>query len=245
MKWLSLCLALFLVGCQSKNDFLATPEGRAESSAFHEEFLGAAYVLHPQDNISVSIYKAGAAKDGIAEPSNGINPSIALTIKEDGTITLPLVGKITVGNKTLAQAEEEILQSLLQYYRNPSVSLGLSDAFVYVLGEVNKPGPVAIKSDKINLIEAIAGAGDMDVDSDKRTIRIIRDLNTKPKITTVDLRELKNYNSAQLTLNPHDIFWIPSKNVKLFNDTFTDTFPFLDMINKLLNAGVSRKTLIQ
>ncbi len=247
MKFLiGIACVLFMVGCQSKNDFLAAPPmTESRNKDFHADILGQEYTLKPQDSVSVSIFKAGAAKDGIAEPSNGVNPSITSTIKGDGTISLPLVGKVVLADKTIASAEDEIFEKLKEYYKNTTVSLNMVDANIYVLGEVNKPGPVKMKSYKINLIEAIASAGDLNSDSDKSNIRIVRNLNTNPKIATVDIRDISQYKLAELMLNPNDIIYVSSSNVKIFNDAFTQTLPFLDMVNKLFNAAVSRKTLVQ
>jgi polysaccharide export outer membrane protein len=233
-----LCLTPFIFsGCQTKNNFLET------NGTIYKQYIYEEYKLKKGDRLAVSFYKKGEAKDGLPEPYNGITPFIVSTIKEDGSITLPLIGRSELEGLTLEKAEEMLCERFKFYYRNPVVALELQDAKIFVLGEVNNPGVVKINSARVNLVEAIASAGDFNTASNKKNIKIIKDINTNPSIAEVDLTQMNNFAGSNIFLNPSDVVYVSSTNVQIFNDKFTETFPFLNMVNQALDAALSRKNI--
>lgn len=70
-------------------------------------------------------------------------------ILPDGTITLPLIGRIDAGQRTAAQLTEDLTVKLKRYLKNPVVTIGLNKLRplrVTVSGEVQRPGPMQLQS---------------------------------------------------------------------------------------------------
>src|SRR6185436_8687078 len=84
------------------------------------------------------------------------------TIKNDGTFSFPLIGRIKAGGLTLRGFDTELRTKLADgYFKNPQVSVGVEQyrsQRVFVMGEVRAPGPVALTGG-MTLIEALSRAG--------------------------------------------------------------------------------------
>lgn len=86
-----------------------------------------------------------------------------IRVDDDGSVALPLVGKLYVATLTVSDAEDSIAQRLIdkQIVKDPQVSLHVLDSpnhFATVTGEVKTPGPVSIYGEK-RLLDVISAAG--------------------------------------------------------------------------------------
>jgi polysaccharide export outer membrane protein len=109
------------------------------------------YVISPNDQILIEVYQ----ESDLTAPRR---------VGEDGGVTVPLVGSIKIGGKTIEQAQALIREQLLNgYLVNPRVTITVTEATkksFYVLGQVAKPGPYPIAAgESITLVQAIAMAG--------------------------------------------------------------------------------------
>lgn len=104
--------------------------------------------FHVGDNVIVSF-------SGAPDPI----PDHAESIKEDGTITLPLIGAISAVGKTTGELQNEIHAKYVpQYYMRLTVTVKSGDRVYYVGGEVNKPGIFQYVS-STSVTKAIQSAG--------------------------------------------------------------------------------------
>ncbi|ADV83220.1 polysaccharide biosynthesis/export family protein [Terriglobus saanensis] len=86
-----------------------------------------------------------------------------IRVANDGTIQLPLVGKVTIAGLTTSAAAELIRNLLIKgdFMKDPQVILSFTDFgnhSAVVLGEVSRPGSVPLTGNR-TLYEVIAGAG--------------------------------------------------------------------------------------
>ncbi len=106
------------------------------------------YRLGAGDKIRVEVYK---------EPQL----SQSLQVRPDGKITMPLIGDMTASGLTPVQLRDQIGTSLKSYVNNPVVTVMVVEALastVYVMGEVNKPGTIALTG-PTTVMQALAMAG--------------------------------------------------------------------------------------
>lgn len=108
------------------------------------------YILLPGDTLSITVFQE---KDfDVVERVSG-----------ESTISIALIGQISVKGKTVRQVEEEV-RSLLDrdYLVNPQVHIVVSEytkRVVNVLGAVNHPGQIEFPQEKgLTLVEAISRA---------------------------------------------------------------------------------------
>ena len=153
LKWLVVSVAL-LTGLMLVSDAGAQQAAvkSAPRPALNAPAMGVPvasdYIIGPEDILQVSIWKNEAM-------------SRTLPVRPDGKISLPLLHDITAAGLTPLQLRDKIAAALAEFMPNPEVSVIVTDVRSYrisVLGEVNKPGVLQLKSEA-TILEAIALAG--------------------------------------------------------------------------------------
>ncbi len=104
-------------------------------------------------------------------------------VNETGTITLPIIGRIAVGGKTLSEIESLVINAYYpRYVVNPPMVVceikkyrRENERVFTVMGLVNKPDAFPYPPDvQYNLMEAIAFAGGLDMVADPRYVKVYR-----------------------------------------------------------------------
>ena len=85
-------------------------------------------------------------------------------VRDDGTVSIPLVGTVTVAGMNTHEAGEAIRQASVDrgIYRSPEVTVKIAERavnYITVLGAVGNPGTHEIPRGSSNLVAAIAAAG--------------------------------------------------------------------------------------
>lgn len=93
-------------------------------------------------------------------------------VDQDGSVTLPLLGRRTVSGVRLEETLDALLSAYREQLRNPSIILTPLRR-VYVLGEVNQPG-LRLVDPTISLAGAVALAGGANPNGDLSRIRVVR-----------------------------------------------------------------------
>ncbi len=99
-------------------------------------------------------------------------------VRPDGAISIPLLGDVTVAEKTPQQVEDDIARRLVdgQLIRDPHVSVGLTAVHskrYYIQGQVNKPGSYDLVV-PTTIMEGLVNAGGFRDFANTRKIRILR-----------------------------------------------------------------------
>ncbi|MBI5837799.1 MAG: polysaccharide biosynthesis/export family protein [Candidatus Eisenbacteria bacterium] len=82
-------------------------------------------------------------------------------VRPDGRITVPLLQEVPAAGRTAGELDSLLTREYARFYRRPEITVDISKLAnnqVYVMGEVNVPGPVEI-SGSITLLQLIARAG--------------------------------------------------------------------------------------
>jgi polysaccharide export outer membrane protein len=95
-------------------------------------------------------------------------------VDQDGTLVLPLLGKLVVTDRAWNIVKNDLMQDYLRDLRNPSIEL-TPFRNVYVLGEVNLPGRYNVHPTDDNLAGAVSLASGVTPDGDVTNMRIVRD----------------------------------------------------------------------
>lgn len=168
---------------------------------------------------SVSVVAAGAS-DYILLPSDTLQVRIfqeedltrEVSISQEYTISLPLVGTINVRDKSVRQTEELIRQLYdKDYLVNPQVTLSVlryAERTVNVIGSVNSPQPVPFPVEKgLTLLEAITRAGGFSRLANMKRVTITRQGVAKP--IEVNAERLIDGRSFNLQLQVGDLINVP------------------------------------
>ncbi len=141
-----------------------------------------------------------------------------LRVARDGSIVLPLIGKVYVGGKTIFDAERLITELYdRDYLVNPQINLTIMEYAlrrVNVIGQVNKPGIVVFPpEEEMTLLEAISLAGGFNRLADKRKVTLTRNLpNGETETFTIDTSKLiAGDNPMSWDLQKDDMIFIPER----------------------------------
>ena len=198
-------ITFLLTGCSLKNHNLIKTNKPVTTKP--KPLLGYSkyeYRIKPHDRLYIISYN---------------NPEIIPTnmnekgflVDSKGYISMPLIHRVKVAGLTQGKAARKIEKLYKKYMRNPYFSVEAMNKKVYILGEVNKPGPIELDHEQINILEAIAQAGDLK-DNAVRDNIIIMSKNAKGKMSLrkVDLTNFDSIKNSDIMLHAGDIVYVQS-----------------------------------
>ena len=156
----------------------------------------------------------------IANINTTTQPSLQqYLVNNEGEINFPVIGKLKVGGLTKNEAEDMIREKLQPYLKEePIVTVRMANYKISVLGEVAHPGSFTISNEKVNVMEALAMAGDMTVYGIRNNVKLIReDANGKREIIYLDLNNADIVTSPYFYLKQNDILYVTPNKTKAKN----------------------------
>jgi len=192
MRWLVACLCVVLLAAGSAG------HGHAQT----------AYQIEAMDELKIEIWE---------------KPDLTrtVTVRADGTVTLPLVGEVKVAGATPAQLEEELARKFSLYDRQiTQVSLEVTaynSKAVYLLGEVATPGKYS-RWPMPTVWDVIRDAGGPTENAYLGGVQVIRkgDATSERNIITVDMNQIWGRGVPQdlPALEPDDTIIVPKKVIE-------------------------------
>ncbi|WP_299888550.1 polysaccharide biosynthesis/export family protein [uncultured Lacinutrix sp.] len=152
------------------------------------------------------------------------------TVDLHGNIKFPILGDINVLGFTTDEIVEKVRQSLLKNYLKDIsqifVTVKLAGLRYTVSGEVNGTGVLTLYQDRVNIIEALANAGDIKDTGDRTDVMVIRQYPQGQKIHHIDLTDMAAMQSPYYYIQPNDMILVkPLKRKALgAGQTATQTF---------------------
>ena len=167
--------------------------------------VGENYVLKPSDVVEVQVYQ-----------EEDLNKTVR--IEGDGSVDLPLIGKVKIAGMTVAEAQSLITELYNRdYLVDPQISLlvvNFSPKVVRVLGSVNRPGVVQIPPDRdLTLTEAIAGVNGITRLGNPKSV-IIKRVNESGRARRMEVNFSKivsDPDTKDVVLKEGDTIWVPER----------------------------------
>ncbi len=135
-------------------------------------------------------------------------------VDESGMIDFPVLGKLKVAGKSRQELEIELKKLMLSYVKEePVVTVRLVNFKISVTGEVNRPGVYSVSRERINLLEALALAGDMSIYGKRENVAVIREMPDGTLATArLDLTTTTIMESPYFYLHQNDVVYVePNK----------------------------------
>ncbi len=171
--------------------------------SFSQENKDYTYSVGPKDLITISVFDVP-------------DLNITVRISGDGSITLPLLGRVDVGGLTRFQVEKKLAVLLeKKYLKNAQVTVFIKEyqsKMVSIIGEVVKPGTYELIG-KQSLLQMLSTAGGLSATAADRIIVIRRYKSGKSRSLVIDLDDLmvKGNPTMNIPLQPGDIVNIPGE----------------------------------
>lgn len=186
--------------------------------------------IHPDDLLSIMVnskdpelaqmfnlpmvsYQISNSTTGIGSSTNKM---LGYLVDKDGCIEFPILGQLKVEGMTRAELTSFIKGQLIGkgLLNDPIITVQFLNFRVSVMGEVAHPGTFEITSDRITLLEALSRAGDLTIYGKRDNIKIIREVNGKRTVATVDLRSNDILTSPYYYLQQNDIIYVEPNKAK-------------------------------
>ena len=170
-----------------------------QSMVAAEEIL-TTYVIGPGDVLGIEVWK---------------DPALTRTVVvlPDGRISMPLIGELVGGGKTVAQLKKEIEGKISRYVPEPVLTLEVKQSnslFIYVLGRVNNPGRSLLTAN-ITVLQALAMAGGVNPFARKDKTKVFRREGGITKIYPFTYSEVTEGKRLEenIELKRGDVIFVP------------------------------------
>lgn len=188
LRWLGL-LIVAAVLCLA-----VAPGARAQEAA---PPASPGYVLGPNDGLTIIVYG-----------QNEFN--VGTRVKPDGSIVVPLIGKVQAQGKTALTLADEITRRLVQgnFLRDPIVNVEITEfasKYVRVAGKVNAPGLVPLDR-STGLLDILLRSGWVQ-DVGSEVIYVRRAATGKEE--QVSTKDLARGTISDLVMQPGDTIFVP------------------------------------
>ncbi len=167
--------------------------------------------LMPGDEISILVSTSDPV---VSQPFNAQGNTFLLD--NEGNINYPVLGKLSMSGLTSREAENLITERLKSYVKErPTVVVRMSGFKVSVLGEVASPGVYPVVNEQINVLEALAMAGDLTIYGVRDNVKLIReDQDGRKQFVTLNLNDADLLLSPYYRLQQNDILYVTPNKVK-------------------------------
>jgi polysaccharide export outer membrane protein len=182
-------------------------------------------------------YKIGHAE--VLEISVFKVPELARTVEvaENGTITFPPVGEVSVVGKTVRDIEHDLAKRLeAGYLRSPQVTVSVKEfnsQRVTIEGAVRNPGVHALKG-KTTLMQLIAMSGGIDRDISDSTVVVFRNADGQRHAAKFNVDDIRTGQEQDPLIFPGDMVVANSSPLKAAWSEFT----------KAMQPATAAKTII-
>jgi polysaccharide biosynthesis/export protein len=176
------------------------PAQPAGDAAVQGVALPADYVIGPDDVLQVVFWQE---KDLSAE----------VVVRPDGRISLPLINEVQASGATPAQLRTTIMQAASRFVTDPSLTIfvkTINSRKVFVMGQVNKPGPYPL-NDSMTVLQMLATAGGLMEYAKGGKITVMRTEQGQTKSFKFNYNDVRDGKNLQqnIVLKPGDTIVVP------------------------------------
>lgn len=145
--------------------------------------------------------------------------SIAMPVRPDGKISMPLIGDIQAGGRTPEQVAHDIKKQLSLYVRDPNVTVILSELRNYeyisrirVTGAVQTPSSFSYRQG-MTVLDAVLEAGGINEFAAPDRAKLYRQEKDSTRVYDIRLGGILNQGelSTNYLLKPGDIITVPER----------------------------------
>ena len=137
------------------------------------------------------------------------------SVDKNGNIRLPIVGEVSVRDKTLDEAREEIERRIKEFVvTDVYVKVKLGGIRYSALGEFRRPGKFVILQDRMTILEAVANAGDLTNIAKRDEILLIRQYPEGTKLHRINLNDRQLVASPFYFIQPNDQLYAEPMKVR-------------------------------
>jgi len=161
-------------------------------------------------------------------------------VSQNGTINFPVLGELSVKDKTTQDLENDIKKLLLDggYLINPNVTVRLLNAKVTILGEVQQPGTISFTENNISLLQALGLAGDLTINGSREDVVVLRRVDGVQATTRINLTSADFLSGPYQMVKPNDVIVVNPNSAKLKTAGYVGNVSTILGITSLLLSSI-------
>jgi polysaccharide biosynthesis/export protein len=179
-------------------------------------------IVYSNNPAATAIYNQsmlGGAATSINSGGGTPSSSPGYLVDEEGNIQFQGIGKLHVEGLNKTQLTDLLNSKLTAFLQDPYYNIRFINYKITLIGDVAKPGVYSIPSERVNLLEALGLAGDLNVTARRDNVKVIREQNGKRNFGVIDLREPDLFNNPYYQLQQNDVIYVDlGKSKAVAND---------------------------
>tara|TARA_B110000459_G_scaffold198477_1_gene243530 strand:- start:1713 stop:2492 length:780 start_codon:yes stop_codon:yes gene_type:complete len=221
--FLSFLMVSLLQSCVSKKEMLYLQD---IASYNNTEVTFTNHTLQVDDILKITV---GALMPEAALPYNNVTGGSVVAnnidimkldgylISQNSTINFPVLGELSVKDKTTQDLENDIKKRLVDggFLINPNVTVRLLNAKVTILGEVNMPGTFSFTENNISLLQALGLAGDLTINGSREDVVVLRRIDGLQTTARINLTSANFLSGPYQMIKPNDVIVVNPNSAKL------------------------------
>ncbi|MTI20053.1 polysaccharide export protein EpsE, partial [Fulvivirga sp. RKSG066] len=194
------------------------------------------YIIQPNDYLEIEVFtKKG---EFLIDPENrlidqqipnnaNLKPELQYLVQTDGSVVLPMVGQINLADKTLLEAENELIVAYEKYYKDPFVKLRYVNKRVIILGGAGGR-VVPLTNENTTVVEVLALVEGFEEEAKSHNIRLLRG----EKAFLIDFSTIKGYAENNMIVQNGDVIYVEPVR-RPFSEFIRDNGPVISVFSSL------------
>mgnify|MGYP000035071862 CR=1 FL=1 len=216
------------------------------------------YQLQPNDILLINFYsgvpaavekfypifaRPNAIQVGANSGNNGGLNDPYLTgynVDKDGNIEINALGRVKAAGLTTSELKYEIERQIREKEGVTDILVGvkLSGIPYTIYGQVRSVGQNLLRQYEVNLLEAIAAAGDLTINADRAHVKILRQYPEGIRIHEVDVTGREFINTEYFFVQPDDIIYVPPLKIRELGTGQTALQTFATIVSVISGTAV-------
>ena len=197
--------------------------------------------IKPEDELAIRNVQDMNLIVRSAEGNNNQNQQVYATFKvnANGEVVLPKIGAVRVAGLNRTEAATLLQKAYEAKELNaPLIDVRIANAYIVLLGEVGKQGKYVIDREDYELIDLLADAGGVNVNANKKVVRIFRGDRANPEIIMVNLNDYNFIKDPKLKLQAKDIVYVEPRRIATSSQNFQAYSTFIQAGLVVLNTAL-------
>ncbi len=190
------------------------------------------YVFVSSNNLELSatynLPNFSVASSNMQQGATQGNPVLGYLVEKDSTIILPKIGKIQAANLTINELENSIAKSLSSMLKDPIVHVRIINFKVTILGDVKNPGTFNVPYNKINFLQALGLAGDLNITGNRSNVLLIRTNGINTITRRINLNDTNSIKNEFCWMQNGDVLYVePNSQKRNSSNTLYQSWPLI------------------
>ena len=195
--------------------------------------------IKPEDELAIRNVQDMSLIVGSAEVSQGQQVYTTFKVNANGEVVLPKIGAIKVAGLNRTEAANLLQKAYeVKELNAPLIDVRIANAYIVLLGEVGKQGKYLIDREDYELIDLLADAGGVNVNANKKVVRIFRGDRANPEIIMVNLNDYNFIKDPKLKLQAKDIVYVEPRRIATSSQNFQAYSTFIQAGLVVLNTAL-------